>query len=55
MELISGILVFAVPAAANGYIVTKAMGGDAGLYADLVAWQTLLSLVAIPVYVGLVT
>jgi len=53
-ERVAGILIFAVPAASNGYIVTKAMGGDADLYADLIAWQTLLSMLAIPVYAALI-
>ena len=43
----------AVPAASNGYIVARAMGGDAELYADMLAWQTLLSMVAIPAYLAL--
>lgn len=54
VELIAGILVFTAPAATNGYIVTKAMGGDADLYADLIGWQTILTLVAIPAYLALV-
>ncbi|WP_172292629.1 AEC family transporter [Pseudoruegeria sp. HB172150] len=54
-ETLAGILIFAVPAASNGYIVAKAMGGDAPLYADLLAWQTLLCLIAIPAYSVLVT
>ncbi len=53
-QTLAGLLVFAVPAAANGYIVAKAMGGDADLYADLMAWQTLLSMAAIPAYAALI-
>ena len=50
-----GILVFAVPAATNGFIVARMMGGDAATYADMLAWQTLLCLIAIPFYAALVT
>lgn len=50
IEKIVGVLVMSVPAASNGYIVAKAMGGDAELYADILAWQILLSLGAIPLF-----
>ena len=49
-EMMAGLLVTAVPAATNGYVVAKAMGGDADLYADVMGWQTLASLVAIPAF-----
>lgn len=55
LETLAGILIFAVPSASNGFIVARAMGGDADLYADLLAWQVLLCLVAIPAYVALAT
>ena len=45
-----GVLVFAAPAASNGYIVAKQMGGDADLYADVLTWQTLLSLAVLPIW-----
>ncbi|MDF0597236.1 AEC family transporter [Psychromarinibacter halotolerans] len=54
-EMLGGILVFAVPAATNGFIVARMMGGDAATYADMLAWQTLLCLIAIPFYAALVT
>ncbi len=54
-EMLGGILVFSVPAAANGYIVARLMGGDADTYADMLAWQTILCLFAIPFYAALVT
>lgn len=44
-----GALMLLVPAASNGYIVAKQMGGDADLYADILTWQIALSLIAIPV------
>ena len=53
-ELLAGLLVTAVPAASNGYVVAKAMGGDADLYADILVWQTFLAMIAIPVYAMLV-
>ena len=49
-ELTAGVLVNAVPGAINGYFVARAMGGDAELYADTVAWQTIVCLVAMPAY-----
>lgn len=52
-ELTAGVLVMAVPAASNGFIVARAMGGDAELYADLLAWQTLVTLIVLPAYLAL--
>ena len=49
-ETLIGLLCLAVPAASNGYIISKQMGGDADLYADTLTWQTLLSLFALPLY-----
>lgn len=46
--LLAGLLVLSVPAASNGYVVTKAMGGNAELYADTLAWQTLCSMLLLP-------
>ena len=48
-----GVLIFAAPAATNGYIVAKKMGGDADLYADILTWQTFLSLVVLPIWAWL--
>lgn len=45
-----GVLIFAAPAATNGYIIAKKMGGDADLYADILTWQTLLSLLVLPIW-----
>jgi hypothetical protein len=47
-ETLAGVLIFAVPAAANGYVVAQRMGGDADLYADILTWQTILSLGLLP-------
>lgn len=47
-QVFAGVLVFAAPAAANGYIVAKQMGGDADLYADIMTWQVVLSLMVLP-------
>ena len=52
-ELVAGVLVTAVPAASNGFLVARAMGGDAELYADVLAWQTLVSMIALPSYLAL--
>ncbi len=48
VETIAGVLVLAVPAASNGYIVAKQMGGNSDLYADILAWQTVLSMLLLP-------
>lgn len=45
---LAGVLVLVVPAASNGYIVAKQMGGDAELYADILIWQTVLSMFFLP-------
>ena len=45
---LAGTFVFAVPAAANGYVVARQMGGDAELYAAILTWQTLLCLPMLP-------
>ncbi len=42
-QLICGALICGVPAASNGYIVAKKMGGDAELYAGIVTWQTIVA------------
>ncbi|MCX7565736.1 AEC family transporter [Sulfitobacter sp. F26169L] len=47
-QVFAGVLVFAAPAASNGYIVAKQMGGDADLYADVMTWQVVLSLMVLP-------
>lgn len=47
-ELFLGALVMSVPAATNGYIVAKQMGGDADLYADILTWHTALAIFALP-------
>ncbi|MDC0136715.1 AEC family transporter [Sulfitobacter sp.] len=47
-QVFAGVLVFAAPAASNGYIVAKQMGGDADLYADIMTWQVVVSLLALP-------
>ncbi len=50
VQTLAGVLVFAAPAASNGYIVAKQMGGDADLYADVLTWQTLVCLIVLPVW-----
>jgi predicted permease len=53
VQVFAGVLVFAAPAASNGYIVAKQMGGDADLYADIMTWQVVLSLLALPFWAHL--
>ncbi|MDK3017361.1 AEC family transporter [Pseudodonghicola flavimaris] len=48
VEALAGSLIFAVPAASNGYVVARQMGGDADLYADIITWQTLVSIGLMP-------
>lgn len=53
-EALAGAIMFAVPAAANGYVVAQRMGGDADLYADILTWQTFVSMAVLPVAAGAV-
>ncbi len=53
VQIFAGVLVFAAPAASNGYIVAKQMGGDADLYADIMTWQVLFALVVLPLWAHL--
>lgn len=53
-ETLAGLLITTVPAATNGYVVARAMGGDTELYADILVFQTLLSMVAIPFYASFI-
>lgn len=50
VQTLAGVLVFAAPAASNGFIIAKQMGGDADLYADVLTWQTLLCLFVLPIW-----
>lgn len=47
-ETICGALVVAAPAATNGYIVARQMGGDAETYAYTLSWQLVASILTIP-------
>lgn len=49
------IICAAVPTAMNGYLLAKAMGGDAPLYAAIVTIQTAVSFVSIPVLLALIS
>lgn len=51
MQMLCGMLICAVPAASNGYIVAKQMGGDAELYANLLMWQTVLAILTLPIVI----
>lgn len=50
VQVFAGVLVFAAPAASNGYIVAKQMGGDPDLYVDIMTWQVVLSLIVLPLW-----
>lgn len=47
-QTLAGFFVFGVSCATNGYVVARQMGGDADLYADVMTWQTVLSLILLP-------
>jgi len=51
IQALVGVLIFTSPAATNGYIVAKQMGGDTDLYVDALTWQTVLSLLVLPRWV----
>lgn len=51
MELSCGLLIVAAPAAANGYIVARRMGGDAELYAYAMSWQLIATAVTYPLLI----
>lgn len=50
VQTFAGVLVFTAPAASNGYIIAKQMGGDPDLYVDILTWQTIASLVILPAW-----
>lgn len=52
IEILVGVLILAVPTASNGYVIAKQMGGDASLLADILAWQVLISMLLLPIYVA---
>ena len=47
----TAIVVAAVPAATNGYILARQMGGDAPLYAASLAVQTIFSFISMPLLI----
>lgn len=52
-QLASGLLATAAPGASVGYILARQMGGDAEFYADMFTWQTVLSALSLPLWLGL--
>lgn len=48
LQLLIGAMVMAVPAAANGYIIARRMGGNAELYADIMTWQAIAGMLVLP-------
>ncbi|KPU84029.1 hypothetical protein JI58_06315 [Marinosulfonomonas sp. PRT-SC04] len=53
IETLCGMLVVATPAATNGYIVARQMGGDAELYAYTMSWQLVASIITFPALIYL--
>ncbi len=47
------LILASVPAAMNGYVLAKKMGGDAELYASTLTVQTVLSFLTVPSRFGL--
>ncbi len=54
-ELTIAIICASVPTAMNGYLLAKELGGDAPLYAAVVAIQTIVSFISIPLFLTLVS
>ena len=48
MHLLVAVICTASPTATNGYILARQLGGDAPFSANLIAVQTLLSIVTMP-------
>ncbi len=53
VETVCAILVVATPTATNGYIIARQMGGDSELYAIILNWQLVVSVVAFPMILAL--
>ncbi len=53
MQTVCAMLVVASPTATNGYIIARQMGGDAELYAIILNWQLVVTVVAFPVLIYL--
>ena len=53
VQVFAGVMVFSAPAASNGYIVAKQMGGDADLYVDIMTWQVVLTLLVLPLWASI--
>ncbi len=53
VPLVAAVACATMPAAMNGYIVARQMGGDADLYATTSAAQTLFALISIPFFLWL--
>ena len=55
LELSVLIILASMPTAANGYLLAREMGGDAPLYANTSSLQVVLSLLAIPFWIEVVS
>ena len=53
MMLAIGVIAASTPTAVNCYILAKQLGGDAPLSANLIAVQTILAVVTMPVVYAL--
>lgn len=47
------LLFSAMPSAGNAYILSRQMGGDSEAMASIITWSTLLSIITIPIVIGL--
>ena len=52
-QTLCAMLVVATPTATNGYIIARQMGGDAELYAIIMNWQLVVSVVVFPALIYL--
>lgn len=53
IETLCAMLMVATPTATNGYVVARQMGGDAELYAYIMSWQLVASVLTFPVLIYL--
>lgn len=47
------LLFAAMPSAGNAYILARQMGGDSEAMASIITWSTLISIITIPIIIGL--
>ena len=48
------VLYCAVPCAGNAYILSRQMGGDSSAMASIITWETVISIITIPVMMAMI-